>query len=105
MSDAKRRILLIEDSQSTRMTYKRILEEGDFFVIEASTGQEGWDQTLSEQPDLVVLDLMLPDIHGLEVLKNIRSHVKTRTIPVLILTSVKDLILDVSGKECTEFLL
>lgn len=90
MSNVKKRILLIEDSQSTRMTYKHIFEESGFYVLEASTGQEGWDLTLSEKPDLVVLDLILPDIHGLEVLKNIRSHVETKTIPVMVLTTVQE---------------
>ncbi|MBN2030754.1 response regulator [bacterium] len=90
MTNVKKRILLIEDSQSTRMTYKRIFEEGAFHVLEASTGQEGWDLTLSEKPDLVVLDLILPDMHGLEVLKNIRSHVETKTIPVMVLTTVQE---------------
>lgn len=90
MPKTNKRILLIEDSKLTRMTYKRIFEEGGFDVLEAGTGQEGWDLTLAEKPDLVVLDLMLPDMHGLEVLKNIRSHVKTRTIPVLVLTSVQE---------------
>jgi DNA-binding response OmpR family regulator len=84
------RVLLVEDSQSTRLTYKRVLENAEFYVIEASTGQEGWDKALSELPDVVLLDLILPDIHGLQVLKNIRSHVKTREIPVLILTNVQE---------------
>jgi len=90
MQKKKKRILLIEDSRSTRMTYKRIFEDAEFHILEAGTGQEGWDLTLAEHPDLVVLDLMLPDMHGLEVLKNIRSHVKTNDIPVLILTMVKE---------------
>ncbi len=90
MSNTKKRILLIEDSQSTRMTYKRIFEEGGFYILEASTGQEGWDLTLSKKPDLVVLDLILPDMHGLEVLKNIRSHVETKTVPVMVLTTVQE---------------
>ncbi|HDQ44160.1 MAG TPA: response regulator [bacterium] len=90
MQSKKKRILLIEDSRSTRMTYKRIFEDAGFEVLEAETGGEGWDLTLGRHPDLVVLDLILPDMHGLEVLKNIRSHVKTRTIPVLVLTTIQE---------------
>lgn len=84
------RVLLVEDSQSTRLTYKKVLEDAGFTVIEAAKGQEGWELTLSEMPDVVLLDLILPDIHGLQVLKNIRSHVKTKEIPVLILTNVQE---------------
>lgn len=90
MTENQVRILLVEDSQSTRLAYKRALEDAEFQVIEAGTGQEGWDKALSELPDLVLLDLILPDIHGLQVLKNIRSHVNTREIPVLILTNVQE---------------
>ncbi len=90
MLKKKKRILLIEDSRSTRMSYKRIFEDAGFHILEAGTGQEGWDLTLAERPDLVVLDLMLPDMHGLEVLKNVRSHVKTKDIPVLVLTMVHE---------------
>jgi DNA-binding response OmpR family regulator len=90
MATLKKRILLIEDSKSTRLTYKHIFEDAGFDVFEAETGQGGWDLTLAEHPDLVVLDLILPDMHGLEVLKNIRSHVKTRTIPVMVLTTIQE---------------
>lgn len=84
------RVLLVEDSQSTRLKYKRVLEGAGFYVIEAARGQEGWELTLAELPDVVLLDLILPDIHGLQVLKNIRSHVMTSKIPVLILTNVQE---------------
>ena len=90
MASKKVRVLLVEDSQSTRLTYKRVLEDAGFAVLEAAKGQEGWELALAEHPDVVLLDLILPDIHGLQVLKNIRSHVKTREIPVLILTNVQE---------------
>ncbi|NQT24249.1 response regulator [candidate division KSB1 bacterium] len=90
MAKQKVRVLLVEDSQSTRLMYKRVLEDAEFQVIEASKGQEGWDLALAEIPDVVLLDLILPDMHGLQVLKNIRSHVSTKEIPVLILTNVQE---------------
>lgn len=90
MAEKPIRVLLVEDSQSTRLTYKRVLEGAGFFVIEAAKGQQGWELALAELPDVVLLDLILPDIHGLQVLKNIRSHKKTQDIPVLILTNVQE---------------
>ena len=86
----KASILLIEDSQSTRFMYKNILEAEGYRVLEAGSGEAGWDMIRKTPPDLVVLDLILPGMHGLEVLKLIRSTDKTKDVPVLVLTNVKD---------------
>jgi CheY-like chemotaxis protein len=70
--------------------YSNVLQENGYRTIEAATGEEGWEKAVSEHPDVVVLDLILPDIHGFEVLTNIRSYEPTKDIPVIILTTVKD---------------
>lgn len=79
-------ILIIEDSVSFRKIYKRVLESDGFKVLEAEDGETGWDLVQKEQPDLVLLDLVLPNISGFEVLKKIRADKLTREIPVLILS-------------------
>ncbi|MBN2104206.1 response regulator [bacterium] len=84
-------ILLIEDSQSTRYMYHNIFAKAGFFVIEAEDGETGLKMIKQHHPDLVVLDLILPGIHGLEVLRRIRSDHTTKQIPVLVLTNVKDM--------------
>ena len=84
-------ILLIEDSPTVRMLYKRTFEMKGFHVYEAGTGAEGWKLAHQRVPDLVILDMMLPDCHGLSVLKKIRSDELTKKIPVLVLTSLKDI--------------
>jgi len=86
----KASILLIEDSQSTRFLYKNILEAQGYHVLEAGSGEAGWNIIRKSPPDLVVLDLILPGMHGLEVLKLIRSTESTKEVPVLVLTNVKD---------------
>ncbi|MBN1782091.1 response regulator [bacterium] len=83
-------ILLIEDSQSTRFMYRKILDNAGFFVIEAENGETGLQLIKQHHPDLVVLDLILPGIHGLEVLRRIRAEQSSRHTPVLVLTNVKD---------------
>jgi CheY-like chemotaxis protein len=83
-------ILLIEDSQSTRFMYRNILESAGFFVIEAASGEDGLEMAKRHNPDLIILDLILPGIHGLEVLKKLRANPKFRTVPILVLTNVKD---------------
>ena len=92
MSDQKKQILIIEDSETTRFFYKVTFKKWGFEVLEAETGSEGWDIILNENPDLVVLDMMLPDTNGVEVLKKIRATESTQKTPVLILTSDKDIV-------------
>ncbi len=83
-------ILLIEDSKSTRLTYRKAFEDAGYQVLEAENGTQGWEKVQHYNPDLVVLDLILPDMHGLEVLQKIRINKFTTDIPVLVLTDVKE---------------
>jgi two-component system alkaline phosphatase synthesis response regulator PhoP len=84
-------ILLIEDSQTIRFMYRGILSNYGFNVIEAENGEKGFELALERKPDLILLDLILPDIHGLDVLKKIRSYEITRNIPVLVITNLKEI--------------
>jgi two-component system alkaline phosphatase synthesis response regulator PhoP len=84
-------LLLIEDSQTIRFMYKGILSNDGFNVIEAENGEKGFELALERKPDLILLDLILPDIHGLEVLKKIRSYEMTKDIPVLVMTNLKEI--------------
>ena len=90
MNSAKETVLLIEDSRSTRYVYRDYLEKHEFQVLEAANGKNGIKILNEKNPDIVVLDLILPDIHGLEVLKQIRLNKKTKDVPVLVLTDVKE---------------
>ncbi|MEQ5834790.1 response regulator transcription factor [Marinobacter sp. NFXS9] len=78
------RILLVEDDDELRVLLARYLAGQGFTVREATTGNEGLAMAQEERVDLVVLDIMLPDINGLEVLRNLR--VRTR-LPVILLTA------------------
>lgn len=84
-------ILLVEDSQTIRFMYRGILANYGFNVIEAENGQKGYDLALERKPDLILLDLILPDIHGLDVLKKIRAYEMTKDIPVLVITNLKEI--------------
>jgi two-component system, chemotaxis family, sensor kinase CheA len=83
-------ILLVEDSATIRTFYKKVLETAGFEVVEAENGEQGWVAAYERIPQLICLDMILPDIHGLEVLKKIRANNITKTIPVLVLTTLKD---------------
>lgn len=81
------KILMIEDEESIRRVLRANLETRGYVLIEASTGQAGLERAQADRPQLVILDLGLPDKSGLEVLRELRAWSK---IPVLILTATDD---------------
>lgn len=83
-------ILLIEDEASFRKIYKAVIENEGYEILEAEDGELGWNMVKEKKPDLVLLDLILPKLSGLEILKKIRSDKTTQNIPVLILSVMGD---------------
>lgn len=83
-------ILLVEDNEDAIIQIKSILEREGYLVDVAAGGQEALDFVKHTIPDGIVLDLMMPEIDGFEVLEKIRATGETKNIPVLILTA-KDL--------------
>ena len=79
-------ILIIDDEAQIRRFLRVTLEAADYKIIEATTGEDGLVQAASARPNIVILDLGLPDIGGLEVLKQIRGW---SAVPVIVL-SVQD---------------
>lgn len=79
----KRDILVIDDEVQIRRLLRLTLESGGFTVREAETGQLGLDEIVRRAPDLLVLDMGLPDMSGLEVLRRLREWSR---VPVLVLT-------------------
>ena len=69
----QQRILIVEDERTARRALKMILEDEGYAVLESSTGEDGLRIALSEQPDLVLLDIRLPDLDGISVLQRLRA--------------------------------
>lgn len=84
---SKPTILIIEDERSLVDVLTYNLKKEGFDVVSASDGQEGLRRAQTALPDLVVLDLMLPVIEGLEVCRQLRSGGRTKDIPILMLTA------------------
>jgi CheY-like chemotaxis protein len=84
---ARRRVLLIEDDRFLRRAGEASLRQRGFAVTVAADGQEGLAKVREEIPDLILLDLLMPKVSGLEVLRTLRAEEKTRSIPVLILSN------------------
>jgi PAS domain S-box-containing protein len=80
-------ILNVDDSEAGRYTTTRMLTQAGFEVLEAGTGQEAVRLAGANTPDLIVLDVNLPDISGLEVCARLRADPRTASIPVLHLTA------------------
>src|SRR5262245_35268344 len=83
----KRTILVVEDEKDIRELVRFHLEQEGYGVREAETGEAALDLARSERPALLVLDLMLPGIDGLEVCRRLRAAEATRGVPVIVLTA------------------
>jgi signal transduction histidine kinase/CheY-like chemotaxis protein len=84
---ATQRVLIVDDSEVERYALRQFLSTGLYEVIEAQGGYEGLRLARQSHPDVIFLDLAMPDIHGLEVLKMLKAIDETRSIPVILFTS------------------
>jgi len=82
------RILVIDDEIHVIQLAQLGLGTEGFVILAAMTGTEGLEKALSERPDLILLDINLPDLSGLEVCRKLKSNDMTRDIPVLILSAM-----------------
>jgi len=80
-------ILIVEDDPSITELLKTTLSLKQYKVIETMHGKEGVNLAKERHPDLVVLDLMLPDMNGYDVCRALKSNEQTKTIPILMLTA------------------
>lgn len=87
MSNQVTRILVVEDEVDALETVADWLEFNGYEVLVARDGREGLDKALSEEPDLVLLDVMMPKLNGYQVCREIRKNTRTQHIPVIMLTA------------------
>lgn len=88
------RILIVEDEESLALKIKNVLESDEYQVDVAFDGEEGMELALIEEYDLVILDILLPGLNGIQILKEVRRS--GSTVPVLLLTA-KDRVEDKVG--------
>lgn len=82
------KIAIVEDTTEARRLIRRILQsQGNFTILEASNGREGLELIQRELPDLVILDLMMPEMDGFTVIEALRANQETATIPVIVATA------------------
>lgn len=83
---AQQKIIIVDDEAGIRQLVKTFLERHQFTVLEAACGKDLFDLLQNESADLIVLDLMLPDVYGIDICKEIR---KTSNVPILMLTAAQ----------------
>ncbi len=82
-----KRILVVEDNEKNMYLISFILKKNNYEVIEARNGEQGIELAIKEKPDLIIMDIQLPGIDGLESTKRIKESEEASRIPIIALTS------------------
>ena len=88
MSKSKTKILIVEDEPFLLDLYEKKLEEAGFEVVKAQNGAEGLSLAQLELPKLILLDILMPQTDGYKMLKQIKTGMKTKNIPVVIFSNL-----------------
>jgi two-component system cell cycle response regulator DivK len=81
------RILVVEDNELNMKLFRDVLLATGYRALEATTGGEAVDLAVEHEPDLVLMDIQLPDADGVDVLRRLRADARTSVIPVLAVTA------------------
>lgn len=85
-----KKVLIVEDEEAVRGLEKFILESQGYEVLEARDGLEGLTKAEFRKPDLILLDLMMPDVSGGKMLDEMKQHSATAGIPIMVVTGKSD---------------
>ena len=80
-------ILLVEDNDNNRLLVRDVLKASGYRVVEASSAEDGLRMAASLQPALILMDIQLPGMNGIEALQRLRADPATRAIPVIAVTA------------------
>jgi CheY-like chemotaxis protein len=86
----KQRVLVAEDDRDLRELYSYVLKEGGFEVVEATDGEETLERLASERPSVLVTDIMMPKVSGVEVIERVKSRAELRNLPVIAISAQAD---------------
>ncbi|HXY42244.1 MAG TPA: response regulator [Vicinamibacteria bacterium] len=84
---SRKKVLLVDDSPTSVFMERMILRKGAFDVVVAADGQEGVDKAVAERPDLILMDMVMPRMSGLEAVRELRARAETRDIPIIMVTT------------------
>jgi DNA-binding response OmpR family regulator len=86
-SRERKRVLITDDEPITRMLVKLLLEREHFEVLEATNGRDAVDLATRERPDLLLIDLNMPEMDGYEAITRLRKNLALATLPIIVLTA------------------
>jgi len=81
------RILVVDDNSDVRLALATILEDAGHEVLEAEDGEEVFDLVIAENPELVLLDVMMPRVSGFDALATLKADTRTSQVPVIMVTA------------------
>ncbi len=84
---ARKKILLVDDSKTALFMETMILKKSPYDIVLANDGSEGVAKALSERPDLILMDVVMPKMTGFEALRELRQRDATKDIPVIMVTT------------------
>lgn len=84
------KILVIEDHSTARELFKVLLEAENYEVLEAASGREGLEMAMSVKPDLIIMDLMIPELDGQSVISEMRKSESLKETPILVVSAKAD---------------
>jgi DNA-binding response OmpR family regulator len=85
-----KKVLLIEDDPQILALYSIPFESGDFDLLSETGGRDGFAKAKAFLPDIILLDIIMKDLNGIETLKKLKNEEDTKNIPVVMLTNVAD---------------
>ncbi|MDP3779306.1 MAG: response regulator [bacterium] len=89
MSEQLKKILIVEDEPDMRQALVESLKHEGFSVAEAANGNEGLERAIEHRPDLIVLDILMPKMGGMEMMKKLRNHSDWgQKVPIILLTNL-----------------
>jgi CheY-like chemotaxis protein len=97
------KILVVEDNEVNRLMLSRLLQRNGYAVVMAEDGEQGRRLAVSEQPDLIVMDIALPGVDGLRVTRRLKNDESTSRIPIIVLTAYSENRKDAIAAGCDEY--
>jgi CheY-like chemotaxis protein len=97
------KVLIVEDEKSIRTMLKTALQKADLTVLEAENGEQALDFAMKERPGIILLDVIMPKMHGIDFMNALQSDEWGKTVPIILLTNYAEdprVIKVVSDKRC-----
>ncbi len=86
----KKKVLIVDDSPVTLASISQMLSDDYYSLVQATNGKEALDKAFSEHPDLILMDIMMPELNGFEAARILKEDSRTHNIPIIIVTALDD---------------